>query len=731
VSTSLHRPTADPARLRIEPERYELSAEPTHHWGLTRRDFFKLLGAGIAVFSVSARSTAAATQETAPSRHFHNEPLPTDITAWLHIGEDGTITAFTGKAEIGQNIRTELVQTVADELRVPFESVRMVMADTALTPFDAGTFGSRTTPTMTPQLRRVANAARDILVGVAAKEWNVAPEKLVAANAKVTDPASGRSLTYTELARGKTLAQNLPADDPITPPNEWTVAGKSIPKVNARDFVTGRHQYTPDMTRPGMLHGKVLRPPSFGATLVSLDDAAAKALPGVVVVREDDFVGVAAPTEHQAGKALAALRAQWKETPAQVSNANLFARIKETASSKPNDRDRTEQGSVDSALAAAPHRLDATYTVQFIAHAPLEPRAALAEWSREGGNEKLIVWTGTQRPFGVRDELSGIFHLPDSAVRVIVPDTGSAYGGKHTADAALEAARIARTAGHPVKLVWSREEEFTWAYFRPAGVIEVKGSVATDGTLTAWEHHNYHSGSSGIDTPYVVANQRIEYHSVPLILRSGSYRGLAATANHFARESHMDALAHAAKLDPLEFRLKNLQEPRSRNVLQAAAKAFGWPRNKTQDGQGFGLAVGNEKGSYVATCAEVTFDRPSGSVRVVRLVEAFECGAIVNPDGLRNQVVGAMIQGLGGALFESVEFENGHITNARFSRYRVPRFTDIPAIEAILLDRKDIPSAGAGETPIMAVAPAIANAIFNATGTRLQSLPLVPRRLKA
>jgi nicotinate dehydrogenase subunit B len=731
MSTTINRSAIELSRLEIEPERYELFAEPTHHFDLARRDFFKLLGAGIAVFSIAAKSGAAATQETAPSRHFHNEPLPTDITAWLHVGEDGTVTAFTGKAEIGQNIRTELAQTVADELRVPFESVHMVMADTALCPFDAGTFGSRTTPSMTPQLRRVANAMREILVGVAAKEWNVAPEKLVAANAKVIDPVSGRSVTYIELARGKKLAQNLPADDPITPPSEWTVAGKSIPKVNARDFVTGRHQYTPDKTRPGMLHAKVLRPPSFGATLISLDDIAAKAMPGVIVVHDNDFVGVAARSEYLAARALAALRPQWKESSAPVSNANLFAHIKETASTKPGDHDRNEQGSVDSALASAPHRLDATYTVAFIAHAPLEPRAALAEWSKDGGKEKLTVWTGTQRPFGVRDELSGVFHLPDTAVRVIVPDTGSAYGGKHTADAALEAARIARAANQPVKLVWTREEEFTWAYFRPAGVIEIKGGVSADGALTAWEHHNYHSGSSGIETPYVVANQRIEYHSVPLILRSGSYRGLAATANHFARESHMDALADGVKMDPLEFRLKNLKEPRARNVLQAAAKSFGWPRTKTQHGQGFGIGVGSEKGSYVATCAEVAVDRASGSVRVVRLVEAFECGAIVNPDGLRNQVIGAMIQGLGGALFESIEFENGRITNARFSRYRVPRFSDMPEIEAVLLDRKDIPSAGAGETPIMAVAPAIANAIFNATGTRLQNLPLVQQSLKA
>ncbi len=244
-------------------------------------------------------------------------------------------------------------------------------------------------------------------------------------------------------------------------------------------------------------------------------------------------------------------------------------------------------------------------------------------------------------------------------------------------------------------MVWTREEEFTWAYFRPAGVIEIKSGIAADGKLTAWDFHNYHSGMSGIETPYDVANQRTEYHAVPLVLRSGSYRGLAATANHFARETHMDAMARASQMDPLEFRLKNVSDQRLRAVLEAAAKSFCWPSKKTQEGQGFGIAVGNEKGSYVATCAEVAVDRASGAVRVVKVVEAFECGAIV-PDGLRNQVVGAIIQGLGGALFEAIEFENGRIKNPHFATYRVPRFRDVPQIEAILLDRKDIPSAGAG-----------------------------------
>ncbi len=710
--------------LFLEPERYEFRAAPMHHFELVRRDFFKLLGAGIAVFAVAKNSSAM--QETAPGPHsFHSQELPKEITSWLHVGEAGTVTAFTGKVEIGQNIRTSLAQTIADELRVPFESVRMVTADTALTPFDAGTFGSRTTPTMTPQFRRVAAAARDLLIGVAAKEWNVAQEGLIAADGKVSDPASGRSLRYAQLARGKTLAQNLPAEDPVRPAAQWKIAGKPVPKVDGRAFVTGRHQYTPDLRPARMLYGRVLRPPSFGATLLSCDDTAARAMAGVVIVRDGDFIGAAAPTEREAQNAVTAIRAQWNEVP-QISNKELFAYLKEKASSSSEARHRNQKGSVNDGFASAAHRLDATYTVAYIAHAPLEPRAAVAEWN--GG--KLTVWTGTQRPFAVRDDLAAVFHVPENSVRVIVPDTGSAYGGKHTSDAALEAARLSRAADHPVKVVWTREEEFTWAYFRPAGVIEVMSGLAADGTLAAWEFHNYHSGSSGIETPYDVSNQRTEYHPVSLVLRSGSYRGLAATANHFARETHMDALARLARMDPLEFRHKNLSDSRLRAVLDATAKSFGWPRKKSLKGQGFGLAAGFEKGSYVATCAEVAVDRTSGAVRVVRLVEAFECGAIVNPDGLHNQVVGAMIQGLGGALFEAIAFENGRIKNPHFANYRVPRFRDVPEIEALLLDRKDLPSAGAGETPIMTVAPAIGNAIFDATGVRLNSLPMVPNGLR-
>jgi CO/xanthine dehydrogenase Mo-binding subunit len=707
-----------------EPERYEFTSAPMHRFELQRRDFFKLLGAGIAVFTVAKESLAK--QETAPTHGFHMEEPSNEIDAWLHIGEDGIVTAFTGKVEIGQNIRTSLSQTVADELCVPFESVRMVTGDTALVPFDFGTVGSRSMPTMSPQLRRAAAAARDLLVGVAAKEWNVAPEGLKAADAKVTDPASGRSLRYAELARGKILAKNLPAEDPVTPPSEWMIAGKAVPKVDGRSFVTGKHKYTPDLRPSGMLYGKVLRPPSFDATITSYDDAAAKAMPGVIVVRDGDFVAAAAPTERLAQKALETIQVKWKETP-QISDKDIFSYLKKNAAAKSEERFRKQAGSMEDGLARAAHRLDATYNISFIAHAPLEPRAAVAQWT----DGKLTVWTGTQRPFAVRDELATVFHIPESSVRVIVPDTGSAYGGKHTGDPALEAARLARAAGRPVRIFWTREEEFSWAYFRPAGVIETKSGIAPDGTLTAWEFHNYNSGMSAIDTPYVVANRHIEYHPVPFNMRQGSYRGLAATANIFARETHMDAVARAAQMDPLEFRLKNIADPRLRAVFEAGAKSFGWPRKKTQEGQGFGLGGGVEKGGYVATFAEVSVDFASEAVRVVRVTTAYECGAIVNPDGLRNQVVGAIIQGLGGALFEAIEFENGRITNPHFAKYRVPRFRDVPEIEAVLLDRKDLPPAGAGETPMMGIAPAIGNAIFDATGVRLNRLPLAPNGVKA
>ncbi len=697
--------------LALEAKQHEV-ASILRCFELDRRDFLKLLGGGALV---CACATNVISQESGRMRGAHE--LPKDIAAWLYIAEDGRVTVFTGKVEMGQNIRTSLAQQVAEELRAPMESISMTMGDTELVPWDMGTFGSRTTPTMGPQLSTMAVAAREMLMNVAAQQWHVEPSILTAANGKITNPKTSQSLTYGELTHGQKLVKVIETDPAFTPATQWKIAGEPIAKVDGTAFVTGKHQYPSDIMRPGMLHGKVLRPAGFKATLVSLDDSEAKKNANVTVARDGEFVGVTAPTLWSAEQALQSLKAQWK-VPQQVSDRELFAHLKANAGKGESEPPKTE-GSVEKALAAAEIKLSQTYTVAYIQHAPLEPRAAVAEWQ----GDKLTVWTGTQRPFATRDNLASVFHIPSQNVRVLVPDTGSAYGGKHTPDADVEAARLSKAAGKPVKLIWTREEEFTWAYFRPAGVIEIKSGAQRDGTIVAWECHNYNSGPSAIDPPYDIANKLVQFHPVDAPLRQGSYRALAATANHFARESHIDELAHAAATEPLQFRLKNTTDARLRAVFEAVAEKVAWGKQKSTSERGFGIAGGVEKGGHIATVAQVEIGRDK-TVRVVRVTEAFECGAVVNPNGLRNQIAGAIMMGLGGALFEAVRFDNGRIANPHFAQYHVPRFSDMPQIDVVLVDRKDLPSAGAGETPIVGVAPAIANAIFAATGERLRTMPL-------
>lgn len=728
-------PVVEPA---IEAERYELLAAPAYRFEMHRREFFKTLGAGILIFSIAGSLAGDAfAQESGGARRgpFGGQPLPKEISAWLHIGENGRVTAYTGKVEVGQNVRTSLSQAVAEELRFPIEKITLVMGDTQLTPYDAGTFGSRTTPTMNLKLRQVAAAARDQLIDLAAKQWNTDAKNLSAADGKILDAPQNRFVEYAQLLHGRQITQDLPAEDPLIPPAQWTVEGTAVPKVDGRDFVTGRHRYPSDQALPGMLYGKILRPPSFGATLASVDTRPAAQVPGITVVHDGDFIGVAAPTSASAAGAISGIHAQWTEQTGQPSSDNVYQYLKDNPEpGRGGESNRGGEQSAQPSGSAAPaagRRLSATYTVAYIAHAPLEPRAALAQWTDDN---HLTVSTGTQRPFGVRGELAQAFHLPEENVRVLMPDTGAAYGGKHTGECAVEAARLAKAAKKPVKLVWTREEEFTWAYFRPVGVIDAAASL-DGGKITDWQFDNYNSGGAGLESFYDIPRKTTRFHPTKYPLRQGSYRALAATANHFARESFMDELARSANIDPLEFRLSHLRrddrtQARLRAVFEAAAEQFGWGKATKPAGHGFGMGGGFEKAGNVATFAEVAVDEKTGEVGVIRLVTAFEGGAVVNPDGLRNQLTGANIMGIGGALFEHIDFANGRIRNPLFSKYRVPRFSDAPKIEVVLLDRKDIPPAGAGESPIMGVAPAIGNAIFDATGKRLRAMPMAPAGLK-
>ena len=718
------KPRSDQLDPDLELERYELFEGPLYSFTFNRRQFLKVFSGGIAlIVPMSNLLTATAQQEQGgeSGRGRFDQRVPNDIGAWIYIDEKGMISVYTGKVELGQNIRTSLAQAVAEELRVPVTAIQITMADTDLTPFDAGTFGSRTTPTMALQLRKAAAAAREILITLAAERLKVQPTDVRIVNARLVNHDGSQSLTFRDVTQGRKLVKEIPADVAITPVKDWTIAGKSEPKVNAWFFVNGFHKYTSDMKLDGMLFGRVVRPVALNSTLVSADTKAAEAMSGVTVVRDGDFIGIAATDPSLLAQAEKAIAVHWK-APGQPGASQLFEQLKRASSpSRGGAGGGRPVGSITDGMAQADKKLAQTYTVAYIAHAPLEPRAAVAEWK----DNNLTVWTGTQRPFGVRSELAEAFRVSEENVRVIVPDTGSGYGGKHTGECAIEAARLARATGKPVRLVWTREEEFTWAYFRPAGVIEVSSGVKNDGTVTAWEFHNYNSGASAIQSKYAFPNQNIQFHNSESPLRQGSYRGLAATANHFAREVHMDELAQLVGMDAVEFRLKNTQDQRLKAVLEAAAKAFGWGA-KRPAGRGAGIACGFEKGSYIATAAEVSVDPRTKKVKLERVVASFECGAIVNPVHLHNQVEGAVVQAIGGALFEGIDFQNGQILTAKFSKYRVPRFSDMPAIEIVLLDRKDLPSAGAGETPIVGLAPAVSTAIFEATGQRLRSLPLVP-----
>ena len=723
-------PLREPREPRepCEAERYELRERPRYRFAANRREFVHALGAGLVIVGAAGRAGAQQGGRRRGGRGRGDDEAPATVAERFHIAPDGVVTVMTSKVEVGQGARTQISQAVAEELHLPLEQVRVIMADTELCPDDGGTAGSRTTPSTVPAIRRAAAAARELLASLAASRLSVDAAQLSLATGVFTHDPSGKKLTLADLAKDDELAATLQADPPasaaVRPVDQWQVLGQSTPKVNGSEIVTGAHEYPSDVRRPGMLYGKVLRPASLGATLLSIDLAPAEAIEGVAVVRDGDFVGCTATSNWLATKGIDALAAaaQWNERP-HPSSDELFEHFKRTATAEGSDwpRPRTDRwGEGPDRIAEAAQRIDVAYKVAYIQHAPMEPRAAVAEWV----DGKLTVWTGSQQPSRVQGELQEAFRLPADRVRVIVPDTGGGFGGKHSGEAAVEAARLAKAAGRPVSLCWTRAEEFTWAYCRPAGLIEVRAGLGDDGRVAAWDFTNYNSGESAIGTPYDVPHGRTQFLAADSPLRQGSYRALASTANTFARESAMDELAALVGADPLDFRLAHLPAGRLRDVLEAAAKKFDWRQRRAakQPNRGVGLACGTEKGSFVAACAEVEVS--DGKLKVLSVCQAFECGAIHNPDNLRAQVEGCVIMGLGGALTEEMKFKDGRVTTASFSDYRVPRMSDVPELEIVLVNRKDLSSVGAGETPIIAVAPAVANALAHAANIRSRSLPL-------
>ncbi len=649
---------------------------------------------------------------------------PLTEATWIVVGPDGMATAFAGKVEYGQGIRSGFAVEVADELRLPLSAVDVVLADTGLVPWDMGTFGSQSTARVGVTLRKAAATARQALLELAADRLDLPVAELEARDGRVvsrSDP--NNTATYAELLEGKQIQRALDDHASLTPAAEFTVMGRNAPRVDAVARVTGRAIYSQDVAVPGMLFARVIRPPSYGAALEQFDGGAAEHAPGVVaVVRDGGLAAVLAESDEAAELGERLVRATWKERtdhPGRWEIPQLLLTSGDDAITT------QEAGSLDDGFRQAAHVLEATYYVPYISNAPMEPRAAVARWE---GNQ-LTVWAGSQRPFGVRADLAHHFGIDETLIRVITPEVGGGFGGKSIYPVAIEAARLAKLAGRPVRVAYTRTEETVWATFRPAAVIEIKSGFMADGRLVAWSSSAYHAaknrpmiGRRGSETPYDVPNTRVTVAASDGPLPAGSYRSLGGAVNHFAREVHMDEIAAVVGVDPVELRLRNLSHPRFRRVLERVAEDFGWTGGKPPSGRGVGVAVGLDVGSYAAICAEV--DVQGSEVKVARVSAAVDCGLVVNPDGATNQVEGSIVMGLGTALYEAIDVARGQVLNPGFTRYRVPRITNTPAIQVALVGDSETPSTGAGEPGIVPLAPALANAVFDRTGQRLRELPL-------
>ena len=715
------RRAADPAspavaepspNAAVPPPLIDARKAPWHLRSPEERDYFEALGDGLVV--------VLPPPEGEPS---WAGAWTTTGGVWLHVGGDGVVTAFTGKMEMGQDNTTALAMIVADAIGVRLESVRMVLADTDVCPYDEGTFGSRSTPDAGAMLQAAGWTALETLVELAADRLEVSPADLVQGEGAIRSRDGARAIRHGELLTGVRRIKEVHGrpDRPSAAAGP-TIGGRPAASVAGLAAVTGRRPFVTDISRPGMLHGRALGPPVAGATLRSVDVSRAREVPGVTVLHDGDFVGVTGPDVGSVDLAMAAIRADW-DVPSGPSETDLEGYLRA-------------------------HPVDAEGWDGNFEH-DFGRRRRRARASRDTGHGNLHRGirrscpprvTGSGRGMGRRagdrmDRDAGAVLGAGGARRGARPERGShprrcATDGRRVRRQARGGGRNRRGATRPrsrepVKVRWRHAEEFALGHARPAAVIDVRAAAAPDLTVTSWEFRTLNAGPSAITPPYRIANQRLRYQPADGPLPQSSYRALAATANVFARESAIDELAHGLGADPLSFRLANVDDDRLAAALRAVSERAGWGRRFKDTGHGLGIAGAVEKDARVATCAEVQV-RPDGRVDVVRLVTAFDCGAIVNPDNLSNQVEGAAVMALGPALFEAVHFENGRITNDSLSSYRVPRFRDTPVIEVVLIDRPELPSVGGGEVPLIAVAPAIANAIFAASGRRIRAMPLLP-----
>ena len=691
---------------------------------LTRRDFLKKIGTGIVIFFIVGDSSIL----EAPRR---DRALPEDFNAFLKIGADGRVSCFTGKIEMGQGVVTSLAQMLADELDVSMKSVDMVMGDTDLCPWDMGTWGSMSTRFFGPPLRAAGAEARKVLIELAAEQLKIPVDRLAVENGIVFDKdQKNNRVSYADLAKGKSIARHSTQEVPVKNPSEFKVIGKEFLRQDSVGKVTGKAKYAGDIRLPDMLYASILRPPAHGTTLKSVDTSQAENVEGASVVRDGDLIAVLHKNPDEAMAALSRVKAEFDVPEATVDDKTIFEHLLTSAG---RSNVVAQGGDLQAGQKMADTVVEQTYYDGYVAHAPIETHTALAQVE---GN-KVTVWASTQSPFGIKDQIAGALGFESDNVRVITPFVGGGFGGKAPGQQAIEAARLAKLTGKPVQVMWTREEEFFYDTFRPAAVVKIKSGVTNDGRLVLWDYEVYYAGDRGSQQFYNIPNHQTK--SVgggfgggpnPHPFATGAWRAPANNTNTFARESQIDIMAAKAKIDPMEFRLKNLTDQRMLRVLKAAAEKFGWKGSPAPSGRGLGVACGIDAGTYVATIAEVDVDKRTGRVQVKRVLSVQDMGLAVNPEGARIQMEGCITMGLGYALTEDVRFKGGRILERNFDTYEIPHFSWVPKIETMILDLKDEPAQGGGEPAIIVMGGVIANAIFDAAGIRVFQLPMSPERVR-
>lgn len=695
----------------------------------SRREFLKTLGAGLVVFVMLDRSFGAEVSEAARPMTVRPK-IPTDFNAFLHIAENGRVTCFTGKIEMGQGPVTSLAQMMAEELDVPLDQVDMVMGDTELCPFDAGTWGSLTTRVFGPLMLAAAAEARGVLLELGAEELKIPAARLVTRDGFVVDAGdSSRRIAYGKLTQGKRIERRLAVKPDLKQPAQFRIVGQPQLRRDSREKVTGQARYTGDLRLPGLLYASILRVPAHGARLQRADTSAARKIDGIVVVEEPDLVAVLHALPDVAEAALEKVVAEFAPSPSPLDDRNIYAHL---AASPLPARVVAHAGDVAQGRTRAVRSLDATYLNAYVAHAAMETHTALAQV--EG--TKATIWASTQNPFGVRDEVAKVLGLPLASVRVITPFVGGGFGGKSFNQQAVEAARLAKATGRPVMVRWTREEEFFNDTFRPAAVVNVKAGLDESGRMVLWDYEVRFAGERGSDLFYDIANHRTSsvggFQGPPGVhpFGVGAWRAPGCNTNAFARESHISRLAELAGADPVEFRLRHMTNPRARRVLEEAARHWDWKPAVGRSGRGLGVACGFDSGSYVATIAEVAVDSTSGRITVKRVLCVQEMGLVINPAGATIQMEGCITMGLGYALTEEIHFKAGALADTNFDSYQLPRFSWLPKIETVILKADDSPPQGGGEPAIIVMGGVLANAVYDATGARLLELPMTPDRVK-